>query len=561
MRLRGSAPAATPIVSDLLAAKMNYLVGSAPSQWRTGVSSYSRVGYRGVYSGIDVIYYEREGMLEYDFRVAAGSDPRAIRMTYSGMSRLRIESNGDLVLETAAGEIRHHRPVIYQEFAGTRREVDGRYRIRSRREVGFEIGAYDQTRPLTIDPVVTYATYLGGSKSDAGRGIAVDAAGNVFVSGTTFSADLPASTGALQTSFNGVQDVFISKLEAKGNLAFTTYLGGNDGESVAGLALDPQGNIIVAGYTSSSNFPTSDNTLQKFNRGGFFVGSDGYLTKLDPTGSKLVYSSYIGGNDDELLQAFTVDRAGFVYLTGTTASTNFPTTVNAYQKGNRSLAAFVSKVDTQSGQFVYSTYVGGSMADVPHAIAVDSSGSAYVCGYTSSSDFPTTTGALQTTFRGGSVDKDDGFVFKLDAQGSHLTYSTFLGGTDDDSIDAIAVDSAGNAYVGGYTYSSNFPLTNGALQSTLVGVDESERRAGWCPREGAGGNPRSVRWSGGPAHLRVSRTGECNGAVRGRFEAFHGVAGGIQGAEVEPADAAGRGLRSGCLHRRLERQGTGGHRE
>ncbi|HEY1337847.1 MAG TPA: SBBP repeat-containing protein [Bryobacteraceae bacterium] len=471
MRLAGGNATAGVSPLEASTAKANYLIGRDRSQWRMGVGSYQRIEYAQVYRGIDVAYYGVAGRLEYDFRVAPQADAGAIRMAFSG-ARLRIDRNGDLVLANRAGEIRHHRPIAYQEIAGTRRAVAARY-VRRGRAIGFDIGPYDRTHELVIDPVVTYAAYFGGSQTDGAYYVALDAAGNAYIAGETFSTDLAATSGAAQGANGGDQDIFVSKLDSKGALLFTTYLGGNDMETLSGLALDGSGNIYVAGWTISSNFPSTPGAMQTFNRGGFFIGSDGFVTKLDPTGTKLLYSTYLGGNDDELLLALAVDSAGNAYVTGTTASLNFPVSPAAYQKGNKALAAFVTKINPTGTQNVYSTYVGGSTAELAHAIAIDAAGAAYVAGYTASRDFPVTTGAPQAVFRGGSSLENDGMIFKLDAQGSHLIYSTFLGGSGDDEVDAIALDAAGNAYVSGFTSSADFPATAGAMQSTLLGPDDA----------------------------------------------------------------------------------------
>jgi uncharacterized protein (TIGR03437 family) len=469
MQLIHANPTAHPVGHGVRAGQVNYLTGSDRSLWRTGLPTYDRVTYEHLYAGIDLIYYGREGEVEYDFRVAAGADPGAIRMRYSGADAICIDAAGDLVLTTAAGEIRHRRPVIYQDWDGRRREIGGRYRLRGR-EVAFEIGAYDRRHELVIDPIVTYGSYIGGSDTDVGYGIGVDSAGNIYVGGETLSRDLPLKT-PYQDAYRGNWDLFVTKIDPKGTVVYTTYLGGGGTEWFGGFAVDPAGNVVLSGYTDSANFPTSDTAPQSNNRGGFIFGSDCVLVKLDPTGSKLLFGTYLGGNDDDLSTALAVDQAGNVYVTGYTASTNFPSTVGVYQRNNKYANAFVAKYNMVTFKMDYATLVGGNRVDAARAIAVDASGNVYVAGSTTSTDFPTTTGAIQTTFRGGTTAKTDAFLFKLNANAGNLLYSTLLGGIGDEMATALAIDSTGVAYVGGFTNSSNFPLTSNALQSALSGDD------------------------------------------------------------------------------------------
>jgi uncharacterized protein (TIGR03437 family) len=473
MQLKGANPAAEPIKLDRSSATANYLMGNDPSRWRLAVPSFQRVGYREVYPGIDLVYYGAEGRLEYDFRVEAAADPQAIRMVYSGAAGIRVDVQGALILRTANGEIRQQEPRAYQDVNGVRRAVLAHYRLR-KNEVGFELGRYDHSRPLVLDPVLSFATYLGGSRSDGGDAIAVDAAGNIYVAGTTYSSDFPVTRDVIQTTkLNTVApDLFISKLDPKGTVIFTTYLGGNSGELLGGLAVDAASNIYIGAATDSTNLPVSDGVYQQYNRGGY-LGFDVYVAKLDPTGSRLVFGTYIGGSDDDLLLALTIDKSNAVYLAGTTASTNFPTTVNAYQKNNKFLSSFVTKLSSDGTQLNYSTLVGGSGTDVPYAIKIDSSGNAYVAGKTGSKDFPTTAGAFQTVNHGGSTDGTDAFLFKLNLLGSQLIYSTLLGGSGDDSAVGLSLDSSGNAYVAGYTYSADFPVTKGVLQLVLLGPSDA----------------------------------------------------------------------------------------
>ena len=315
---------------------------------------------------------------------------------------------------------------------------------------------------------LVYTTYLGGDGFDQGHGIAVDATGNAYVTGHTFSTNFPTTTGTVQPGFSGVSsiigDAFVTKLNATGSaLVYSTYLGGGDDDEGFGMAVDATGNAYVTGQTLSTNFPTTAGTVQP----GFAGTIDAFMTKLNPTGSGLVYSTYLGGDSDDLGNGIAVDATGNAYVTGLTFSTNFPTTPGAFQTTpNFASDAFVVKLNAAGTALVYSTYLGGDGFDQGQGIAVDAEGNAYATGGTSSTNFPTTTGAFRTTFGGRS----DAFVTKLNGDGSALVYSTYLGGFSSDRGNAIAVDATGNAYVTGLTFSTNFPTTPGAVRETFGGI-------------------------------------------------------------------------------------------
>jgi hypothetical protein len=456
---------------DELPGKANYLIGNDPAKWRTGMPTYARVRYQALYPGIDLVYYGNQRQLEYDFVVAPGAHPQAITLAFEGADELEVDARGDLVLHTAAGALRHRKPVIYQEIDGVRREIPGGYVSKGRHHVGFQVAAYDVERPLIIDPTLVFSTYLGGSSFESALGIAIDGAGNAYVVGGTQSADFPTTPGALLTTLNGGFDAFVAKLDPTGSaLVYATYLGGNNIDQSSGIAVDGAGNAYVSGSTQSRDFPTTPGAFQTTSNGDF----DAFVAKLDPTGSALIYATYLGGNNIDQSGGIAVDGAGNAYVSGSTQSTNFPTTPGAFQatfKGGFG-DAFVTKLDPTGSTLVYSTYLGGSDSDrgsgiAGSSIAIDGAGNAYVSGGTQSTDFPTTPGAFQTTFNGGS----DAFVAKLNSTGSALVYSTYLGGSDFDEGGAIVVDALGNAYVTGATFSANFPTTLGAFDTTFNGGD------------------------------------------------------------------------------------------
>jgi beta-propeller repeat-containing protein len=472
MSLVGAAP--KPLVSGLeeLPGKANYFIGNDPAKWRTNVPTYAKVHYQDVYPGIDLVYYGNQRQLEYDFVVAPGGDPERIALGFQGVERLEIDAEGELVLHAAGGALRQRKPVIYQETDGLRREIDGGYILKGANRVGFRVAAYDDSRPLVIDPVLFYSTYLGGSGFEVGNGIAVDPVGNAYVTGTTASVNFPTTAGAfdmtLDMTLEGNSEAFVTKLNPTGSaLLYSTYLGGSSGEEGFGIAVDIAGNAYVTGETGSPDFPT---TLGAFQTAPGFGGNDAFITKLNPTGTVLIYSSYLGGSNSDEGFGVVVDALGNAYVTGTTTSTNFPTS-NAFQiafaGGTRD--AFVTKINPAGTGLVYSTYLGGSNSDEGFGIVVDALGNAYVTGTTTSTNFPTSN-AFQIAFAGGTR---DAFVTKINPAGTGPVYSTYLGGGGDDSGHSIAVDATGNAYLSGATGSINFPTTPGAFQMTFQGGDGS----------------------------------------------------------------------------------------
>ena len=469
MRLVGANPSPQLTGRDELPGKSNYFIGNDPAKWRTNVPNYAKVKYADVYPGIDLVYYGNQRQLEYDFVVAPGADPRAIRFAIDGHKERRIDAKGDLVLEVEGSELRLHRPVIYQEINGSRRSFAGNFVIHDIRQVGFEVAQYDASKPLIIDPVLSYSTYLGGSSADSGSGIAVDSAGNAYVTGYTDSSDFP-TTNVLKASKGGSTLVFVTKLNAAGSaVGYSTYFGGSGNDFGRGIAVDSSGNAYITGYTGSADFPTA-NAFQATKT----VFGDAFVTKLNVTGSALVYSTYLGGSNGASGNGIAVDSSGNAYVTGTTASSDFPT-ANAFQPAFAGgfADAFVTKFNAAGSALVYSTYLGGrgsgDYGDTGNAIAVDSSGNAYVTGYTDSPDFPTANPFQAVTHCcNGYEYMGDAFVTKFNAAGSALIYSSHLGGSAWDVGNAIAVDPSGNAYVTGTTYSSDFPTAN-AIQPARPG--------------------------------------------------------------------------------------------
>jgi Beta-propeller repeat len=461
MKLVNTNPKIEVSGQDELPGKSNYFIGNDPKKWQTNVQQFSKVRYEDIYPGVDLVYYGHQRELEYDFVLQPGASPEAIGLGVEGAKRLRLE-HGDLVLTTPAGDVRLRSPHIYQEANGVRHQVCGRYVIKSKSEVGFEVAAYDRRRALVIDPVLAYATYLGGSSTDHFHSIAVNSVGNAYVTGDTDSIDFP-TTNAIQTMPAGRLDAFVTKFNADGSsLIYSTYLGGFSDDTIYGISVDSLGNAYVAGWTFSSDFPTK-NAFQSTTGGN----ADTFVTKINAAGSALVYSTYLGGTDTDFGRGIAVDSFGNAYVTGFTDSVDFPTK-NAFQSANAgSYDCFVSKVSPGGSTLVYSTYLGGTGEEQCTSIAVNPTGYAYITGATQSTDFPTKN-AVQPIFGGGL---NDAFVSKFAAGGNALIYSTYLGGGKTDYGSGIAVDSAGDAYVVGLTNSFDFPTAN-AIQPTNAGVTD-----------------------------------------------------------------------------------------
>lgn len=428
IRLLDSNPDAKVVGTDKLPGKTNYLLGNNPKNWRANVANYAKVRYQNVYPGIDLVYYGNQGQLEYDFVVGANADPQVIRMALDMASpgessrahhgaRARTDKSGDLVVKIGRREVRMHKPVVYQvasaDGVSQREEVAGGFAINGANEVSFHVGNYDRSRSLVIDPGLGYSTYIGGSGNDYGNAIAVDSAGDAYVVGQTASSDFPLTSGAYQTSCGG----------------------------------------------------------------GSCVASDVFVTKLDPTGSTLLYSTYIGGSGVDLANGIALDPSENAYVVGQTYSSDFPVTAGAFQSACagacRSSDAFVLELSSTGSALVYSTYLGGGRYDQGNAIVLDASQNAYVTGTTCSQNFPTTAGAFQLRFAGDmgkcklAVPGGDAFITEVNSTGTAVLYSTYLGGSGGDTGYSIALDSSNNAYVAGYTYSTDFPTTAGAFQTSL----------------------------------------------------------------------------------------------
>lgn len=450
LSLSGARPPTRISGSQALPTRVNYFRGRDASGWRQGVPTFARVEYEGVYPGVDLVYYGNQRRLEYDFIVAAGADPSLLKLEFQGATEVTLGDDGNLVLGAGKGEVVLHAPVVYQEVDGRRLLVDGAWRVDDAGRAGFSLGRYDETRPLVIDPVVEFATYLGGSGSEDGfdnMGVAVDASGHIYVAGTSDSADFP-TTGEIQDQFAGITDAFVVKLDPTGSTTiYATYLGGGRLDSGQAVAVDGDGNAYVGGFTESSDFPTL--TPLQGTIGGSF---DGFVAKLDPSGSSLLYSTYIGGSARDFVLGIDVDDEGQAYLAGDVESENFPTVNPLQPVWGGVWDAWAAKLTASGDSLVFSTYLGGSFLDAGLDVKVDANGFVYVAGFTISSDFPTA-----NPFQAVKAGDMDAYVLKLEPNGSDFVYSTYLGGETTDRAVGIDVDDFGNAYVVGDTLSTDFP--------------------------------------------------------------------------------------------------------
>lgn len=475
MRLDGANRTSESVGSDTRATRFNYIRNDQPDLWRTDVPTYGSFRTADVYPGVDVVWHANDSSdVQYDFVVAPNADSSRIEWHVDGAKDVTIGADGDLLIATDFGPIRQSRPLTYQETDGYRTEVESSFEIRKGGRIGFRLGEYDRSRPVIIDPsvnlsILASSTFLGSVSNDVAQDIAVDSAGNTYTTGYTLSALFPTSPGTFDTTQNANDDIFVTKMNPAGTeVIFSTFIGGSGTDQARGILTDASNNIYLAGYTTSTNYPTTAGAYDITQNGS----ADVVLTKLNPTGTSLVFSTYLGGSTFEEAYDLARDTTGNIYVTGRTNGGTFPTTAGAVDTSFNGVAdVFVAKFDQTGATLVYSTYLGGDANDYGVAIAVDSGGNAYVTGFTADgtvTDFPTTAGAFQTTFQGGT---NDIFVSKLNSSGSALSYSTFIGGTDSDSANDIAIDATGNAYiVGNVLNGGGFPTTVGAYDTTQNGA-------------------------------------------------------------------------------------------
>ena len=468
-----------------LVGTINYLLGSNPGGWRSGVPTFAQVRVENIYPGVNVVYYGSRQQLEYDFDLAAGVNPSAIALRFDRAEKISVNPQGELVIRFHSGEVVQHAPVAYQTIRGARQEITAGYKMLDAHTAAFALGNYDRSEPMVIDPVLSFSTYFGGNYGESGWAIAVNTNdGSIYVAGQTYSTKFTniISSGAFQTSYHGGKlsgDAFVARFDASGtNLIYATYLGGSGNDGALGLAVDAAGNAYVTGFTDSTNFPTQNalyshvgGSVDKFAKSHL---TDAFVTELNPAGTGLVYSTYLGGDSMDAAYGIALDGAGDAFVTGYTYSTNFPVTANAFQPHPAcpntvyiNANAFVAELSTGGTNLNYSTYLGGTNFDVGRAIAVNN-GMVFVAGHTVSTNFPNINGLAGFGWLNGTTNKfnplhsADAFVAAFTNSAlTNLTllYSTILGASNMDVATGIAAGPDGTAYVAGYTSSKNFPNT------------------------------------------------------------------------------------------------------
>ncbi len=480
MRLVGADPSAKGRAERRQRGVSHYLRGRNDSSWIRNVPHFERVRFEDVYQGVDVVYYGNQRQLEHDFVVAPGADPNQVQLEFAGAKSVSVDGSGNLSVETPSGSLGLQKPLVYQEIEGARLHIDSAYTLADNGKVGFQIAEYDKSKPLVIDPVLLWGTYLGGSGLDQGNGLALDPEGFVYVSGSTDSVDFPTTAGAFQTNNAGLTDAYVCKINEEGTeLVYSTYIGGTGQDYGNDVAVDMAGRPYVCGATNSQDFPIASppgtEPAQPIYGGG---AADAFVTRLTVDGSGIFYSTYVGNYappkvipQEDIAYAIAVDPAGNAYITGSTTGGEF-WTVSPIQGlyGGGPTDAFVTGLDVL-GQISFSTFLGGGPenyggntdfgegTDVGYGIDVDSQGFVYICGGTNSKyTFPVFNN-LQRVNRSKRPDHSDGWVAKMVPSGQKFVWSTYLGGVNDDKALDVAADEVGNAYVTGYTKSNNFPIS------------------------------------------------------------------------------------------------------
>jgi uncharacterized protein (TIGR03437 family) len=470
MKLVG-AERGTPEAVDKLPGTSSYFIGNNPKAWRTGVPQYAKIVYRGVYPGVDLVYYGDHGNLEYDFRVAPGGDPTQIHIAYEGATGVALDQSGNVVLSTAAGEIRQRSPHVYQETAGSRKTVRANYRLEGRNTLGLALGKYDPQLPLVIDPVLEYATYFGGGGPDTANAVKTDSTGSVYIAGSIatpqFAGDpfSPAST----SPYSDTTAVVIKFAPDQNTIQYVAQIGG-DGQSVAThLAIDSLGALYITGQTNSTHFPVVS-AVDDTNKAGSFTP---FVTKLASDGQTLIYSTYFGGTGLDTAGGITVNAAGMALVTGQAAAPDFPLTDSSVTTA-RGSKAYLARFNPD-GTLNFSKLFGGTANTKGTAIALDNNSNIYVVGTTTAPDFPTK-GAFQSNFLkdpliGPILGLRASFATKFSSDGATLLYSTLFGGTGDDAASGAAVDAQGNLFMAGSTSSTDLTIMNSVQSSNAGGKD------------------------------------------------------------------------------------------
>lgn len=469
LRLPGSTAPSAIQGEQRMAAPTSYFVGQRQN-WRAGIANYGRVRYRGVYPGIDAVYYGNQSQLEYDFVVAPGADPRAIRMKFSGADRVRVTPEGDLSVEANGAPIVQKKPVVYQDG----REISARYRVDSRGEVAIELGRYDRSRELVIDPILVYCTYFGTSGNDQIMSVKMGPGGQLYITGSTTTSEFQYIDGAYNNNNAGLTDIFITIVDTTNPNyppVYFSYFGGGNVDIPLAMAVDEQGVLYMTGSTTSTNFPLAGINVQST---GAASTVDAFVIKFDPSQwgtSALLYSTYLGGTTgDNTGNAIAIDKSHNIYVVGTTKSTDFPVTSSAYAAvlyGPQD--AFVAEINPDSATpLVYSTYMGGELADEGRAVAVAPNGLVYFACSTVSTLFPMEGPGYRQTLQ-GAINLAIGVIDTSKSGEASMKYSTYLGGSGVDEVRAMTLDANNNLVLTGYTLSSDYPTTADALSQQILG--------------------------------------------------------------------------------------------
>lgn len=474
--------------------KVNYFTGKDQSKWITDLATFEKLIYKELWKGIDLVFYSKDNALKYDFILHPGASVESIKLTYRGSEGISLDDKGNLQIHNDFGVLIDERPISYQEIGGRRIKIGSRFEIINTEndEAYFQfkiLDDYNFDYPLIIDPGLIFSSFLGAIILNAGTnegdklGIAVDKSGNIYVAGGTLSSSFPVTLGAFQeVSSNSNNEEFttsayVAKLNTNGSsLIYATFLSGSSSDEARSIAIDSMGNAYVTGETNSSDFPVTLGAFQEDFPGLTTNLSSAFVAKLSSDGSQLIYSTFLGGSNDDEGTAIDIDFKGNAYITGETTSLDFPVTSEAFQQNFPSVisgdSVFVTKLNPDGSNLVYSTFLGGSNDDEGLGIAVNDMGNAFVTGNTESPDFPVTVGAFQQ-INLSAPQTDSVFVTKLNPQGSDLIYSTFISGRGNDAGNRIAIDKMGNAYIGGETTSSDFPITAGAFQEDFSAEDDA----------------------------------------------------------------------------------------
>jgi hypothetical protein len=443
----------------------NYFIGNDNSKWASFVGLYGDIAQSEIYKGIDVKYYFDGKSIRYDYIVKPGADLSQLRLKFEGQESMKVNEVGELVIKTSLGEVTNGKLYSYQFNGGNKSEVACKFVQGEDGTVSLDARGYDKNKELIIDPLV-YSTFLGGNDDDVCSGLTIDNMGDAYLTGSTSSSSFPTLPGAYQKTYMGNQDIFVTEINPTGSeLVFSTFVGGSSIDWGNNIVIDAERNVYISGFTYSLDYPITPGAYQDINGGN----QDNFITKFNPTGSSLIYSTYIGGTADEYCNSMAIDITGNIYLVGSTHSSNYPVTPGAYQTNYAGGwgDVFVTKLNPSGNGLVYSTYLGGSDEDEGNSISIDASGNAYVTGTTMSTDYPITSGAFQTKYGGGNSWGGDVFVTKLNPKGNSLVYSTYIGGNREDFGQSLVTDIQGNVYLTGGTLSQNFPTTSGAYKTIL----------------------------------------------------------------------------------------------